>query len=148
MRQELDNKLCQRFPTIFRDRNADSKTTLMCYGFNCGDGWFQLIWDLCLELEKLHPKVVATQVKEKFGGLRFYYTTVEEELDGILGVSLRNNKAFNLISQAEARSYQICEWCGKPGSITKPKHWVHTLCSKCRKKEEKGQREGHWPWIK
>ena len=26
--------------------------SLMCYGFECGDGWFDLIWELCEKIEK------------------------------------------------------------------------------------------------
>jgi NADH pyrophosphatase NudC (nudix superfamily) len=60
-----------------------------------------------------------TQIKEKFGGLRFYY-------DG------GNDKVFKLTSKAENKSYKICESCGKPG---KPngEGWIVTLCKKCRK---------------
>ena len=71
MKPKLDIILCRRFPSIFRDRNSKPMVTLMCWGFP-GDGWYQLIYNLCMRLEECNPGVVAIQVKEKFGGLRFY----------------------------------------------------------------------------
>ena len=49
-------------------------------GFTHDDGWFDLLWRLCEDLEPLvaefaaagGPKFEVLQVKEKFGGLRFY----------------------------------------------------------------------------
>lgn len=62
----------------------------------------------------------VTQIKEKFGGLRFYYGG-------------GNDKVFKLTQKAENKSYKICESCGKPG---KPNSdgWIITLCRGCRKK--------------
>jgi hypothetical protein len=40
MRKELDDLLCQRYPLIFSERNMSMKETCMCWGFSCGDGWF------------------------------------------------------------------------------------------------------------
>jgi hypothetical protein len=76
MREELDLALCARWPTIFADRHGDPSETGMCWGFQCGDEWFQLIDLTCTALmreAKVYgaPMPVATQVKEKFGSLRF-----------------------------------------------------------------------------
>jgi tRNA G26 N,N-dimethylase Trm1 len=62
---------------------------------------------------------MATQVKEKFGGLRFYMgggtdSMIEEFID-----------------QAEAQAEKTCEDCGKPGKIAGP-GWIRTLCYGCR----------------
>ena len=72
MKKELDDKLCKDFPVLFKDRHGDMSKTLMCWGFNCGDGWYALIYKLCKDLVKIDPVLVVVQVKEKFGGLRFY----------------------------------------------------------------------------
>jgi hypothetical protein len=56
--------------------------TAMPRGFDHGDGWFDILWRLCKDLEPLGtefeaaggPKFEVRQVKEKFGGLRFYVT--------------------------------------------------------------------------
>lgn len=78
MNADLDELLCQRYPSIFRDRHAPMTDTAMCWGFACGDGWYALIDTLCAEIQQ-HvdttgiPEVVATQVKEKFGCCAFTF---------------------------------------------------------------------------
>ena len=51
MRKELDEKLCAKYPKIFADRHGDMRTTAMCWGFECGDGWYWLIDSLCSNLQ-------------------------------------------------------------------------------------------------
>jgi len=43
MREELDKKLCEKYPLLYRDRNAPMTETCMCWGFCCGDGWYNII---------------------------------------------------------------------------------------------------------
>ena len=126
MRKDLDEKLCEKFPLLYADRKASMRTTCMCWGFSCGDGWFELIWDLSSKLEPLieqwitenpehkdsHPR--ASQVKEKFGSLRFYMSCGTDEM-------------YNLISEAESKSYQTCESCGKEGKLRRG-GWISVLC--------------------
>ena len=47
MKQELDELLCKRYPKIFRDRRASMQVTAMCWGFDCGDGWFDILNQSC-----------------------------------------------------------------------------------------------------
>lgn len=140
MREDLDKQLCEKYPKIFRDRNADMSETCMCWGFSCGDSWYQILDSLCgniqshidhvekrraYEVEKgvngesgmprtPHvEQVVAVQVKEKFGGLRFYYNGGDEQI-------------FGMVRMAESWASVTCEECGAPGSI---RHggWIRTL---------------------
>lgn len=60
------------------------------------------------------PQVVAIQVKEKFGGLRFYFSGGDDYIDGI-------------VDMAESMSYRTCEECGAPGTATEG-GWIRTLC--------------------
>jgi len=77
-----------------------------------GPGWAGLVkegFDLCLRRgARIH------QIKEKFGGLRFY-------CDFEWGLEE---------SKLEERSLSICEECGRPG---KPRGggWIKTLCDSC-----------------
>jgi len=93
----------------------------MCFGFECGDGWFQLIYDLSADIMKIADKSgiavpEAVQIKENFGGLRFY-------LNG-------SNEPFSeSIGQAEELSLKTCEVCGQAGR-RRPNDWVRTLCDK------------------
>jgi hypothetical protein len=77
MKQELQNKIFQKYPTIFQDRTKSKQETCMCWGLSCGDGWYHIIDKLCYNLTKIEKeydvKIIADQVKEKFGSLRFYY---------------------------------------------------------------------------
>jgi hypothetical protein len=116
MNPEKSAYLVKHFPNLYKDYGGDPKQTLMAFGFEVGDGWFDLIKELS---EKLEPMgVVAMQVKEKFGGLRFYVTHATDA-------------AWDLIEEAERKSETICEECGDPGEIRDDRHWVLTLCDKC-----------------
>jgi hypothetical protein len=158
MRKDLDEALCAKYPLIFKNRNGSPQETLMCFGFEVGDGWFNIIDTLCGILtseyrgaqsryefvkdrvgEKMYGNAsgdvitqekidylkedmdneaarvpVAVQVKEKFGGLRFY-------------VQAATDKHYNYISFAESMSYVTCEKCGSPGKRYTD-GWHTTLC--------------------
>ena len=79
----------------------------------CGDGWGALI-DPLIEGCKTEG-VQIHQIKEKFGGLRFY-------TDGGESLGLRA-----AIDRAERQSYRVCEVCGEPG-IKRLGGWIKTLC--------------------
>ena len=59
-------------------------------------------------------QVVAVQVKEKFGGLRFYYQGGDDKIDG-------------MVRMAESWAAHSCEECGAPGT-SGGKGWIKTLC--------------------
>lgn len=131
MNKELDDKLCQKYPKIFIDRNADKRSTAMCWGFNCDDGWYWLIDNLCSQLQwdtdnnnkdNNHPQIIASQVKEKFGGLRFY-------------VQEASTEQYSIINWAESLSYHICENCGSTKNIGRTQGWIKTICKECVDKE-------------
>ena len=104
------NTLLNKYPKLLGD---------LSFGIECGDGWFDLIDKLCEDILKVDTTTVATQVKEKFGSLRFYVSSAEDEV-------------FDLIDKAENASEEICEECGAPGK-TEGKMWLKTLCKKCLK---------------
>lgn len=181
MREELDKKLCEKYPKIFRDRFADMRTTAMCWGFECGDGWYNILDSLCeciqghidwkrkqrartlkmnrkikkaIEMNSIDPiidlhqgnwwverceeilkekkydevpekvnQVVAVQVKEKFGGLRFYYEGGDETVRG-------------MVHMAETLASVTCETCGSPGHI-RGRGWLYTACDEHTKETDK-----------
>jgi hypothetical protein len=92
----------------------------------CGDGWVPLIRKLCEDISRIqgNTKISVGQVKEKFGGLRFY-------LDATLNVEDENamDQIHKLISKAESDSYHICERCGEAGK-ERNEGWIVTLCDK------------------
>ena len=180
MRKELDEALCKKYPKIFRDRNGNMRDTAMCWGFECRDGWYDILDKACSLIQghidytraqraralrynralhhavrgnvrplQMHftslkctepsdygikeaakvlediepqckrvpeacPQVVATQIKEKFGTLRFYYFGGDDYCRGVE-------------SMAESMSAVTCEVCGSSGKIRNGK-WIRTLC--------------------
>jgi hypothetical protein len=110
MRKELEQRLVERWPTWFNTL-GDIRYTAMPRGFEHDDGWFDILWRLCEDLEPLVAEVEkqtgvpfeVLQVKEKFGGLRFY-------------VNCRRNEAMSQrIGIAADESFRTCEVCGQPG---------------------------------
>lgn len=90
-----------------------------------GEGWLPLIDQLCSWLQfntdmNEHPQVKAVQIKEKFGGLRFYVETATE-------------KQYAVISFVENMSQHICDVCGSPGKI-QGKGWISTRCEEHKDK--------------
>jgi len=77
-----------------------------------GKGWSTLIDTI---YDNLRPETYVMQVKEKFGGLRFY-------------VGGATQKEFAIIEKAEELSYEICESCGKAGELREDLGWMLTLC--------------------
>ena len=94
----------------------------------CAAGWYELLDDLMNNIEKVlawlpperWPQV--SQIKEKFGGLRFYFEQSALDMSTI----------EQLIEQATTNSFQTCEICGQPGTLRRNRPWVRTLCDKCR----------------
>jgi len=167
MKKELEKKLKCAFPLLYRDMwDSNPHQSLMCFGLECGSGWFQIIWDLSEKLEKLilniaetcsmcgntednhnydqngivkfcHDKTdklqefsswrpdnlpAVSQVKEKYGTLRFYMTHSFDEIE-------------DLISEAETKSETTCEECGKPGNLSGD-YWIKVRCKPCLKFEQ------------
>lgn len=175
MKSELQEKLINKYPTIFRkiiQRRKMKKPPKMIFpiyfGLEVGDGWYTLLDELCSQLQHYEKTygilTIAAQVKEKFGGLRFY---VDSDYDPTHmkcykrngtwhhtwikngDVKLRkperdfdvdriHNEIQGMISFAESFSYHICEHCGLPGSANEV-GWISTLCDKCRTQREKEQ---------
>ena len=116
MNKENTEALIKRFPNLYQGCGLSPKESNMCFGFECGDGWFDLIEELSTKLEPMG--VIATQVKEKYGGLRFYVASATDE-------------AWDLIDEAEEKSEAICETCGDPGRLRTNQGWDKTLCDAC-----------------
>lgn len=114
------DKLKSEFDFFYGYPNYDSD-----FCFECEDGWYELLHQLCLDIQAANPpeNFCVVQVKEKFGTLRFYVDNSNKEID-------------DLIHEAEMKSSSICEYCGSTEKIEtradKGKYWIRTLCSECR----------------
>lgn len=131
MNKELEEKLFKDFPSLYRGNTEPPSQNLMCFGFACDDGWFQIIYDLSKKISEICPRVKATQVKEKFGTLRFYVEGVQID---------KADEVYNLIEEASQKSATTCEFCGKENAklgTTKGSGWLRALCVSCRREDEK-----------
>lgn len=125
----FEKRMEEKFPKMLGERYG---------GFAVGPGWFPIIESLCGNIqhhidwvnetrERLlkenpynHPipdeiaQVVVVQIKEKFGGLRFYYNGGDAEISG-------------MVRMAESWAGRSCEQCGSPGT-SGGRGWIQTLC--------------------
>lgn len=182
MRDELDAKLVEKYPKIFAARYKSMQETCMCWGFEHGDGWYNIINALCANIQHhidwkrkqratdlrrlraarkgrdallkfMSPdrdpmdwqkeradeilkelengtfnvtekvtQVVADQVKEKFGTLRFYFHGGDEYCRGVAAM-------------AESMTVFTCEECGAPGTQNRG-GWIKTLCETHQKERD------------
>lgn len=141
--EEYDKFICEKFPELFRDRRKPMNQTCMCWGFSIGEGWHQLLYDLCEKLDYIREQTglltVFDQIKEKFGGGRFYYhidgssCKLEKKM-----VELWASLINSLVGRAENESDETCAVCGKKyygGHITVG-GWVYDSCKECLLKSD------------
>ncbi len=125
---EFAKRMEERFPKMFSQPYG---------GFAVGPGWWPIIESLCANIQSridwwnqnretrpVIEQVVVEQIKEKFGGLRFYYQGGDDEIHG-------------MVRMAEAWADHSCEECGSPGK-RRGGGWVKTLCD--RHEEERQER--------
>lgn len=120
-------------------------------GIAVGPGWWPILEGLCREIDNYtkwrnntraallqdnpynHPipdfieQVVVEQIKEKFGGLRFYYLGGDEKIEG-------------MVRMAECWAIHACEECGKPGK-SRNGGWIKTLCDEHEAERQARYRE-------
>jgi len=84
-------------------------------GIDVGDGWLDIVDTLVNDILAIEPDIKIQQIKEKFGGLRFYCSP---ETDAV-GV---------LIDKAENLAADTCELCGQPGQFGRRAYWYSTRC--------------------
>lgn len=143
MNKENTEKLYKKYTGLYMQKDLNMQQTAMCWGFSCGDGWYNIVDSLsrgisnhvdCLNCEGFHDykekpedhvrvEIQAVQVKEKYGTLRFYVNQSDDYVDG-------------LIEMAELMSAVTCEACGSPGEINSG-GWRMVRCDNCNGKYKK-----------
>lgn len=115
------------------------KSPFEAFGVECKSGWKGL-YEPLIELCNLKGNTVL-QVKEKFGGLRFYFSGPYPMDD--------------IVRAAERESYHTCEICGEHGveswmpekvykvttSTSETSGWIRSLCTPCRKAWDDSRRK-------
>ena len=125
MDQLLSDQLIAAFPHLYRGwQGRDMREVWRTrQDFECGNGWFDLLWQLSAQLEAalaVLPEAeggayAPANIKEKFGELRFYMTRYTPEM-------------AHAIRWAEGQSIQTCEECGKPGVRLEAEGMIRTRC--------------------
>lgn len=120
MNAENTCRLIEQFPSLYGGSNLSAGEQSMAFGFSCGDGWFELIYALSQQIHTYnleHPEaaVIAVQVKQKMGTLRFYVDIFVPEVE-------------DLIEQAVTQSAITCELTGRPGVRCQRRGYLQTLC--------------------
>lgn len=125
MSPEKEHELVVKFPDLFVGRTYPLTQSLMAFGCECDDGWFNIIFAMCDAIQrhvreggwKFEQAYAFVQIKEKFAGLRVYDFGRDDFIDGVISV-------------AETLSYNTCEICGAPGAVCVANggYWLKTLC--------------------
>ena len=139
MDTKLEAELIRKYPRIFKlaqEANfkdwdkSHGRWPFSLFGIECDNGWYDLLDRLCEKVEACinraeDPDIYyVVQIKEKFGGLRFYMSSHTVEF-------------HCLIREAEKESEITCEICGRPGILGENKwNWYQTLCQECRTKKD------------
>lgn len=126
--EEMQEHFPKTYPKIFEGQYG---------GIAVGAGWFNILNNACGLIQsyinwknresQVVPQVVAEQVKEKFGGLRFYVSGGDSYTSGV-------------IAMAEEMSMSTCEECGAVGQRGGT-GWISTLCPTHRQEREQRRAE-------
>lgn len=119
--EEFAKRMEERFPKMLSGQYS---------GFAVGPGWWPILESLFNQIQHYVdwrqeqkekygrgdgcPDVIVEQIKEKFGGLRFYYQGGDATIDG-------------MVRMAESWAGASCEKCGAPGE-RRSGGWIRTLC--------------------
>lgn len=130
MNRELEQKLVEQYPKILRDYRGDMMQTCMAWGMECDDGWFKLLENCLKKMQYAcdafskdgrEVQVIADQIKEKYGTLRFYYHVVGAN-------DVESDIIDDIVTEADRKSQYTCEVTGKDGVICSHGGWMKTLC--------------------
>ena len=159
MRKELQDKLYEKYPKIFAQKDLDMRNTAMCWGIACGDGWYNILEVLCGELQsyvdtphrdiELYSKFIEKSKLQKDDDRldlweqkllkakqsiipQIEAVQVKEKYGTLRFYTNEYDSTINsLISFAENMSACTCEECGAPGTAD-PGGWIKTRCDTCR----------------
>ena len=91
------------------------------YAFaSCGNGWKEIIRNTDEKLKYIDPEYTIAQIKEKFGGLRYYFDQSFESYDDV-----RREIMDDIVRAAEYEASRTCELCGASKASDKVEIRVH-----------------------
>jgi hypothetical protein len=114
MDKKIEKKIRKEFPWFI---NANGNNVYV----ECGDGWSKLIYKWAKEVDNILSQkekedLYIFQIKEKFGVLNIYTSSLNEKVEEITG-------------KYAGLSRKTCEFCGEEGKIRNKGH-LQVLCEK------------------
>jgi hypothetical protein len=148
-RQEEIESLCLEFPRIFKGSPPRG-------GFFTRRGWDDVVRTLFRDLDLLLDDRQAAifrfeQIKEKFGGLRVYYS-IAGSSELVIDILSEHGRASaripprspddfpsqavdDAISRAVDAAARTCDSCGRPGKLADRQGWLRVCCEDCASKK-------------
>lgn len=161
MNPKKQNRLVRKYPSLYRDVGGDPRTTCMTWGFECGDGWYDIIDNLSAIIthheETLEKFKVKPTFRSRFNDMlvfirikmnKIFYPNyykqericavqVKEKFGSLRAyMSHQDDYISGAIAMAEAMSALTCEVCGKRGYINNDGNWMQCLCKECRMEKD------------
>ena len=126
--------LIERYPIVFKNFSENDM-----FISNVPAGWFNIVDEMCQKLSSLieesyakyppsedSPGFSVLQIKEKFGGLRFYWLMNSKDDDVY-------EKIREIIDECETKAEVTCQVTGNPGKLCKNGRWLYTLSEETMK---------------
>ena len=156
MDSELERKICDADPVFFRQRGMDMTQTCMCWGIECGDGWFEPIMEFVQKVRMLNDRlstmnmcIVASQIKSKWADFTCYWNidVLDEDRNAELSesqqrmVDLCRSTMDDIVRGCEEKCAHTCELCGKYSMNSDEVYacgsWLTVKCLDCAQKRQR-----------
>lgn len=156
MDEKLEQQIYAVDPVFFRENDLSCQQTCMCWGMECGDGWFEPLLKMARQVrvinERLAPLnrcIIAKQIKSKWANLRVYWDVecldllnanpLSQEEDEIVETCFQ--MMDSVVNNAELECENTCELCGAKGSFLEPLltcgSWITHKCRKCAQEQQR-----------
>lgn len=156
MEDSLQQKIFDAAPVFFRNKDLPCTKTCMCWGIECGDGWYEPLLEFAKRAEVINELlkpygccIVADQIKSKWADIRVYWSLVN--LDGSLHEELNEHDEFVVKTIDRLFEYAVdnlglecertCELCGSRedynNDILTCGSWLTHQCRSCAQKRER-----------
>jgi hypothetical protein len=103
MKQELDALLCEKYPKMMVNRNKHMTETCMCWGFECGDGWYNILNQLMGNIQhhidwKEKQRKWAIEYNEMAAQAKAGNFDLFEETNSITDEEFKNKRLVEIIA--------------------------------------------------
>ena len=129
MNNHKTNELYEKFPHLYRERTAPLESSHMAWGFQCGDGWYKIIYEMSKKIDKI----------SKEGEFAPAISLVSKHEDGTLYVAVSNitPPVADIVTRATEQSRLTCELCSYTPAFLRSAATNlegHIACGRCVEK--------------